>query len=543
MTITSFLQDIGRSLMLPIAVLPVAALLLRLGQPDLLDIAFMADAGNAIFQNLGLLFAIGVGIGLAKDNHGAAAIAGIVCFLVAKQGAEHWIDVGPQESDLLVAALREQTFAKLSTPLGIISGIIAGISYNRFHDIKLPEFLAFFSGRRFVPIICGLAGIALAAILGATFDILDNSFNALADTVVAADSFGLFAYGVLNRALIATGMHHILNNVVWFNLGEFAGATGDLPRFFASDPTAGAFMAGFFPVMMFGLPAACLAMLQSVPKKQRSKAIGFYGSIAFASLLTGVTEPVEFSFMFAAPVLYGIHAILTGISLVVMDLLGIKLGFGFSAGLLDYLLNFGLATKPLLLLPVGACYFAIYYASFRVAISRFGISVPGFEPEPETSTATNPSSNSGYIEALGGSANILDINACTTRLRLRVKSSDAVNDEALKALGARGVIRPSADTVQVIIGSHAEQLADELRTEHATSIGNDKTDFVDLSAALGGSGNIQNTSWQAGRLRITLANPALINTADLDQFVPKGWRILDGNIIHLLLNETDVHLK
>jgi PTS system N-acetylglucosamine-specific IIC component len=324
--IVASLQPIGRALMLPIAVLPAAALLLRLGQPDLLNIAAVAAAGNAIFSNLGLLFAIGVAVGLARENHGAAGLASVVGYLVTTKGAEVLIgvpaevtaDLSGRAVDLAAAAYRAKELAKLSVPAGLINGLLAGWLYNRYSDIRLPSYLAFFAGRRFVPIASGLAGIVLALCFGYGFPLLERGMDAASHAVLASDAFGQFIYGVLNRVLIVTGLHHILNNIAWFLLGDYDGVTGDLNRFFAGDPTAGAFMSGFFPVMMFGLPAACLAMYRSAPPEKRRAVAGLLFSMALTSFLTGVTEPIEFSFMFLAPVLYAIHAVLTGVALALI---------------------------------------------------------------------------------------------------------------------------------------------------------------------------------------------------------------------------------
>jgi PTS system N-acetylglucosamine-specific IIC component len=339
----SKLQPIGRALMLPIAVLPVAALLLRLGQPDLLDVPAIAAAGDAIFSNLGLLFAIGVAVGLAQENHGAAGLAAVVGYLVATQGAKVLIDVPPDVTanvpealkTLASEAFRAKELSKLSVPVGLLSGLIAGWAYNRYNDIRLPSYLAFFGGRRFVPIVSGFAGLFVALVFGFGWQTLESGMDAASQAVLGSEEIGLFAYGVLNRVLIVTGLHHIINNIAWFLLGDFNGVTGDLKRFFAGDPTAGAFMSGFFPVMMFGLPGACLAMYHTASPAKRVAVGGILFSMALTSFLTGVTEPIEFAFMFLAPVLYAIHAVLTGISMVLMHALGIHLGFGFSAGLFD----------------------------------------------------------------------------------------------------------------------------------------------------------------------------------------------------------------
>ena len=470
----SRLQPLGRALMLPIAVLPIAGLLLRLGQPDLLDIAFIAAAGSAIFNNLGLLFAVGVAIGLARENHGAAGLAGVVAYIVTIEGAKSLLTVPPEITagfakaiaGDLAAAWRTKELAKLGVPAGILSGLAAGALYNRYSNIRLPDYLAFFGGRRFVPIAAGFAGLGGALVFGLGFPWLEAGIDSLSRGVVAAGPVGLFVYGALNRLLIVTGLHHILNNVAWFILGNYNGATGDLNRYFAGDPSAGGFMAGFFPVMMFGLPAACLAMYRSAMPERRKAVGGMLLSLALTSALTGVTEPIEFTFMFLAPMLYVVHAVLTGLSMALMDALGVKLGFGFSAGLLDYLLNYGLATRPLLLIPVGGLYFGIYYAAFRFCIVRFDLKTPGREPVGDTAEAAPvPAGDraAAFIAALGGPGNLVRIDACTTRLRLTVGEAK-VDEPRLKALGARGVLRTAGNGLQVVLGPIADAVAGEMRS-------------------------------------------------------------------------------
>ena len=355
----------------------------------------MAAAGDAIFANLGILFAIGVAVGLARENHGAAGLASVVGYLVTTKGAEVLINVPPgavadltgQAHDLAVAAYKAHELAKLSVPAGIISGLTAGALYNRFSNINLPSYLSFFGGRRFVPIASGFVGLVFAWLFGMEWQHLEDGMDALSRSVLHAGAFGLFAYGVLNRVLIVTGLHHILNNIAWFILGDYHGVTGDLKRFFAGDPTAGAFMSGFFPVMMFGLPAACLAMYHTALPERRRAVGGLLGSIALTSLLTGVTEPIEFTFMFLAPFLYVVHALLTGVAFIIMNALQVRLGFGFSAGLFDYVLNFNRATHPWLLFPVGALYFGLYYGLFRFAIVKLNLKTPGRDA---TGTAAAP---------------------------------------------------------------------------------------------------------------------------------------------------------
>jgi N-acetylglucosamine PTS system EIICBA or EIICB component len=531
-------QQLGRALMLPIAVLPVAGLLLRLGQDDLLNIAFMAAAGQAIFDNLGLLFAIGIAVGFADENHGAAGLAGAVGFLVATKGAEALVLIPPAiVGDLAIHAFKAKAIATISVPCGILSGIVAGALYNRFKDIKLPEYLAFFGGRRFVPIATGCAGLLLAAAFGYGFPAVEQGLDVLSRSVLNSGSAGLFIYGVLNRLLLVTGLHHILNNIAWFVLGDFNGTTGDLKRFFAGDPSAGAFMSGFFPVMMFGLPAACLAMYRTAKPARRAAVAGMLLSMALTSFLTGVTEPIEFSFMFAAPALYAIHAVLTGLAMVAMHLLDVKLGFGFSAGLFDYVLNYGKATHPLLLLPIGLAYFAIYYGVFRYAITALNLKTLGREDDDVATPARSalPAERGrAFAQALGGAGNLTHIDACTTRLRLEVIDSAAIDEPALRSLGARGVLRPSKTTVQVVLGPIADMVAGEIRAALASpALAPDDTER--LLAALGGAGNLREVEARSTRLRVTLGDGGKIDAAALQGIARRGMVRASPDCLHLLI--------
>lgn len=561
------LQPLGRALMLPIAVLPVAALLLRLGQPDMLGVPFIADAGGAIFSQLGLLFAIGVAVGLARENNGAAGLAGAVAYLVTIEGAKALLLVPPEVTvgvaeplrAAISAAWKAAQIARLSVPAGILSGLVAGWLYNRYAAIRLPEYLAFFGGRRFVPIAAGLAGIAGALLFGFGFPAMSAGIDAISRWTVEAGSVGLFLFGVLNRLLIVTGLHHILNNVAWFILGEFGGKTGDLNRFFAGDPSAGAFMAGFFPVMMFGLPAACLAMYRSADPSRRREVGGLFLSLGLTSFLTGVTEPIEFTFMFLAPALYAVHAVLTGLSMVVMDWLGVRLGFGFSAGLFDYLLNFGLSTRPLLLLPVGAAYAGVYYTAFRLCIVRLDLKTPGRERDGAASPAPAPHASAagsraeGIVAALGGPANLRTVDACTTRLRLTLADPALADEAALRKLGARGVIRPGGDALQVVLGPTADAVAGEMRDvmrrERPAAFRSLRPDAPvremvphegaveldqEVQRALGGPGNIREARRTAGRVRVALHDPAAIDGAALSSAAPKGWVLAGAGTVHML---------
>ena len=552
-------QQLGRALMLPIAVLPVAGLLLRLGQPDLMNLAPVAAAGDAIFSNLGILFAIGVAVGLARENNGAAGLAAVVGFLVATKGAEVLIQVPPDlliKGDLAIAAHKAKQLAKLSVPIGIISGLISGWLYNRYSEIRLPSYLAFFGGRRFVPIAAGCVGLVVAAVFGLGWSFLEHGMDVLSRTVLGAGEFGLFIYGVLNRLLIVTGLHHILNNLAWFLVGDFNGATGDLKRFFAGDPAAGMFMAGFFPVMMFGLPAACLAMYHTAKIERRAATGGLLLSMALTSFLTGVTEPIEFTFMFLAPLLYAVHAVLTGLSMVTMDLLNSKLGFGFSAGLFDYILNFRLATNPWLLIPVGGVYFALYYGLFRYCIVRFNLKTPGREAEEADAVAADVKGGSeqadGFITALGGANNLTSVDACTTRLRLVVAQRENVDQNALRKLGARGVVNLGTNGLQVVLGPIADQVAGDIRarlgvmrrnpasgpissaTGSVTHANIDPALVAQILLALGGAANIKRVEGAAGRVMISVREANPVDEAALRALAARGIARPQPDSIHLL---------
>jgi PTS system N-acetylglucosamine-specific IIC component len=396
------LSRIGRSLMLPIAVLPAAALLLRFGQDDLLgkdgriadltDVAgvnvaaLMASAGDVIFTNLPLLFAVGIAIGFARRSDGSTALAAVVGWLVFNEVfngmvADNPIRILPDGKPVL------PTMGVLS---GILIGIVTALLYNRFYRIKLPPYLAFFGGRRFVPIITALAALALGIFMGAIWPPIGDAINSFGNWMVDQGGVGAGIYGTVNRLLIPFGLHNIINPIMWFIVGEYTPpggepVFGDIHRYFAGDPDSGLFMAGFFPVMMFGLPAAALAITHCARPERRKVVGGIMLSAAFTSFLTGVTEPIEFAFIFVAPLLFGIHAVLTGISMWLADLLNIHLGFGFSASFIDFLLNFGKSNthNPWLVWVVGAGYAVVYYVIFRWAIIKFNIPTMGREPAEE----------------------------------------------------------------------------------------------------------------------------------------------------------------
>jgi len=572
------LQRIGGALMLPIAVLPVAALLLRFGQPDLLNLPILGAAGQAIFDNLGLLFAVGVAVGLARENHGAAGLAAVVAYLVTTQGAQVFITppaslaaLTGQAKDLAIQAFKQNELKTLTVPAGILCGLLGGAIYNRFHRINLPAYLAFFGGRRFVPIMSGVAALVLAAAFGLEWQRIEQGMDTLSRAVLAAGPWGLFAYGVLNRILIVTGLHHVINSIAWFVVGNYHGHTGDLNRFFAGDPTAGQFMAGFFPVMMFGLPAACLAMYHTALPDRRRAVAGLLISIALTAFLTGVTEPVEFSFMFLAPALYAVHALLTGLAFVIMRALHVRLGFGFSAGLFDYVLNYKFASHPLLLLPVGALYFGLYYGIFRFAIVRFDLKTPGREdtdstapPVATAATASGPADRArSFIAALGGAANLESVTACTTRLRLIVRTQETVDLQALKRLGARGVVKPSATALQVVVGPIADQIAGEMR-EAMASMSKESAAapaaarapsspqpleaaapavapaparevLRGLLVALGGRQNVRSIEPASSRLRIAVASANAVDSAAIRKLGMRGVAIAAPDCVHVIV--------
>lgn len=470
----AFLQKIGKSLMFPIATLPAAALLLRLGSGDILGAvpnevvqyiaSIMAASGNAILSNLPMIFAIGIAMGFAHDNSGGAALAGAIAHLVL----------------VAVLAALDETL-NMGVFGGIIAGIIAGLLYNKFYLVKFPEWLSFFGGRRFVPIITSMTMAVVASILAIIWGPIQGGIDVVGNWLIGAGSLGVGMYGFLNRLLIPVGLHHVVNTVIWFDFGEFINASGelikgDIHRFLAGDPSAGHFQAGFFPIMMFGLPAVCLAMYFAAKKEKRAAVGGMLLSIALTACLTGVTEPIEFSFMFLSPILYVIHALLTGLSLAIAYIVGFRDGFGFSAGLIDYLLNFGLADKPLLLIPLGLTFGAIYFVIFYFLIKKFDLQTPGREEDAENDTISDSLISDDInlrayqtIEALGGKDNIQEIDFCTTRLRLLVSNTDKVDEQKLKAGGARGVFCISRTNVQVIIGTSVEFLAEAMKAQLTNS--------------------------------------------------------------------------
>jgi PTS system N-acetylglucosamine-specific IIC component len=476
----AYLQKIGKSLMLPVATLPAAALLQRFGKIDYIKdfhlgngfggfinqfvAPFLLAGGDAIFNNLPLIFAIGVAIGLAGDAVAAlaAAIAYEVLITVLDKVPVAFVNV------------ETHTVLDMGVVGGIISGIISSYVFKRFHKVKLPDWLAFFSGKRSVPIITSLVMIIVAIILGLIWGRIQDGLDVFGNWIVGLGGIGAAIFGIANRLLIPFGLHHIINNIAWFQIGSFRDSSGhevqgDLARFFAGDETAGLFMTGFYPIMMFALPAGALAIIHTAKPEKRKVVKSVFFGVALASFLTGVTEPMEFAFMFAAPVLYIIHALLTGLSGFVVAYLGIKLGFGFSAGLLDYLISFQQATKPLLIIPVGLCFAVVYYVIFRFLIIKLNLKTPGREDDllpihssAPTTKVTIRDSAKFVLDSIGGADNIGSMDACITRLRLVVKNEKLVDDKRLKELGASGVMRLGQGVIQIIFGMHSELLKDEI---------------------------------------------------------------------------------
>ncbi|MFF3844742.1 PTS transporter subunit EIIC [Streptomyces sp. NPDC002328] len=393
------LQKVGRSLQLPIAVLPAAGILLRLGQDDVFGkdglgwdqvAKVFATAGDAVFANLPLLFCVGIAIGYARKADGSTALAALVGFLVYKNVLTAFpISEEKIQNGKDVAA----TYNDPKVLGGIIMGLIAAVTWQRFHRTKLPDWLGFFNGRRLVPILMAFIGTAVGVFFGLVWEPIGDVITSFGEWMTGLGATGAAVFGAINRALVPVGMHQFVNTVAWQEIGSFKDASGavwhgDLPRFFHGDPTAGQFMTGFFPIMMFALPAAALAITHCARPERRKVVGGMMISLALTSFVTGITEPIEFAFMFIAPLLYAIHAVLTAVSMAVTWALGVHHGFTFSAGFIDYALNWNLATKPWMIIPIGLVFAAVYYFVFRFAIIRFNLPTPGREPEEEVEDLT-----------------------------------------------------------------------------------------------------------------------------------------------------------
>ena len=471
-----YLQRLGKSLMLPVAALPVASILMGIGYwidptgwgANNVMAAFLLKAGGALIDNMAILFAIGVAVGMSDDNDGTAGLAGLVSWLMittllspAVVGMFKGIDVAEVPA----------AFSKIQTQfVGIVAGLIGATCYNKFKNTKLPDALGFFSGKRSVAIMTALASLVAALVLFFVWPVVYNALVSFGKAIVSTGAVGSGIYAFFNRLLIPTGLHHALNSVFWFDVAGI----NDIGNFWAGTGTQGVtgmYMTGFFPVMMFGLPAAAFAMYRCAKTNKKKAAAGILLAAALSSFVTGVTEPLEFAFMFLAPALYVAHALLTGISMAVVAALPVRAGFNFSAGLVDWILSFAspMALNPLYLLGIGLVFGVIYYLVFVVMIKKFDLKTPGREDDEEDDSNAVLANNNYtevakiILEGLGGPSNITSIDNCITRLRLEVKDSTLVNEKKIKSSGVSGVIRPGKTSVQVIVGTQVQFVADEFK--------------------------------------------------------------------------------
>lgn len=470
----SYLQKIGKALMVPVAVLPAAAVLMGIGYwldpagwgANSAMAALLIKAGAAIIDNMPILFAVGVSYGMSKDKNGAAALAGLVGFQVIMSllspGAVAQIQGIPAE-DVPAA------FGRINNQfVGILVGVITSALYNKFKDVELHKALSFFSGRRLVPIVTAATMIVVSFILMYVWPILFNGLVHFGESIVGLGTVGAGIYGFLNRLLIPVGLHHALNSVFWFDVAGI----NDLGNFWASTGEkgiTGMYMAGFFPIMMFGLVGAAAAFIKTAKPENKNKVKGIMIAAGFATFFTGVTEPIEFAFMFLAPGLYLLHAILTGLSLFIASTMHWIAGFGFSAGLVDLILSsrMPLANMPFMLVAQGLVFAAIYYFSFVFIIEKYDLKTPGREDadesvEEETKASTHSEKAGLILNFLGGKDNVVTVDNCATRLRLEVKDSSIVDDAGIKRI-ASGVLKPGKTSVQIIVGPTVEFVADELK--------------------------------------------------------------------------------
>ncbi len=481
----AILQKIGKSLMLPVSVLPAAGLLLRFGQPDLLNIAYVAKAGDAIFTNLPMIFAVGVAIGFS-GGEAVAALAAVVGQLVleaiikvasSSAAAVVATKVAAEQHTTLAAFMNTTAYSDIVSKTtinmgvfgGICIGLIAGALYNRFHDIKLPQVLGFFGGKRFVPIITSVVAIIFGIIgvnIWAPIQSGINVFAHWADTSM----FGPAFYAAGKRLLIPVGLHHMYYPAFLYQFGQYVsgGVTyfGDSSRYFHGDPTAGVFMASEYPILMFGLPGAAVAMIAAAKKEKRQQVAGMMISAAFVAFLTGITEPIEFSFIFVAPILFVFHVLAAFSSGIITSLLHVRLGYTFSASFIDYLLGFKFAGHPWFIWPIGIVYFALYFFAFYFTIKATNAKTPGREDEDSENiipiNAKGSEKAARVLEAIGGKDNIEGLDACITRLRLTLKDISKVDKVTLKALGAAGVLI-AGNSAQAIFGTEAERIKDDIK--------------------------------------------------------------------------------
>ena len=488
-----FLQKLGKALMLPVACLPICGILMGIGYAlcpatmqggEVTGIIqqigyYLVKAGGALIDNMAILFAIGVGVGMSDENDGTGGLAALVS----------WLMITNLLSTANVSVIRTLSedatlaFDKIQNPfIGIIAGIIGALCYNRFKSTKLPDWLSFFSGKRCVAIVAGVVSIIVSVVLLFVWPILFGALVALGEGIVSLGSVGAGLYAFFNRLLIPFGLHHALNNVFWFDTIGL----GDLSNFWAGMQTGdigttgqeitwslGMYMSGFFPCMMFGIPGAALAMVHTAKSNKKKVAIGLLSSAAIAAFVCGVTEPFEFGFMFLAPVLYLIYALLYAIFTVITVVVGFRAGFSFSAGLTDLVFSAPLpaAQNTWMIIPLGIAAFIVFYVVFRFAIVKFDLKTPGREDDDDTDAEMKAVlANDNFtdvariiLEGVGGKENVTSIDNCITRLRLEIKDYTKVDEKKIKSAGVAGVIRPGKNSVQVIVGTKVQFVADEFK--------------------------------------------------------------------------------
>ena len=479
-----FLQKLGKSLMLPVACLPICGILMGLGywmcpatmqggeiNGIIQQIGFyLVKAGGALIDNMAILFAIGIGVGMADDNDGTAALSALAS----------WLMITNLLSTANVSVIRTLSetstlaFDKIANPfIGIIAGLIGAMCYNRFKNTQLPDWLSFFSGKRCVAIVAGVVSILASVVLLFVWPVIFGALVALGEAIVSLDAVGAGIYAFFNRLLIPFGLHHALNNVFWFDTIGL----GDITHFWAGETSAdvswslGMYMSGFFPCMMFGIPGAALAMVHTAKPAKRKIVIGLVASAAISAFVCGVTEPFEFGFMFLAPVLYVIYALLYGIFVTITTLVGFRAGFMFSAGATDLLFSASLpaAQKTWMIIPLGIAAFIVFYVVFRFAIVKFNLKTPGREDDDVDETTVKLANNNFtevakiILDGVGGKENVASIDNCITRLRLEIKDYTKVDEKKIKSAGVAGVIRPGKTSVQVIIGTKVQFVADEFK--------------------------------------------------------------------------------
>ena len=479
-----FLQKLGKSLMLPVACLPICGILMGLGywmcpatmqggeiNGIIQQIGFyLVKAGGALIDNMAILFAIGIGVGMADDNDGTAALSALASWLMITNL------LSPANVSVIRTLSETSTLAfdKIANPfIGIIAGLIGAMCYNRFKNTQLPDWLSFFSGKRCVAIVSGVVSIIASVVLLFVWPVIFGALVALGEAIVSLDAVGAGIYAFFNRLLIPFGLHHALNNVFWFDTIGL----GDITHFWAGETSAdvswslGMYMSGFFPCMMFGIPGAALAMVHTAKPAKRKIVIGLVASAAISAFVCGVTEPFEFGFMFLAPVLYVIYALLYGIFVTITTLVGFRAGFMFSAGATDLLFSASLpaAQKTWMIIPLGIAAFIVFYVVFRFAIVKFNLKTPGREDDDVDETTVKLANNNFtevakiILEGVGGKENVASIDNCITRLRLEIKDYTAVDEKKIKSAGVAGVIRPGKTSVQVIIGTKVQFVADEFK--------------------------------------------------------------------------------